>query len=244
MRTLIFTLAIVLGPAEARAGDETDPHRVRGMKAAVADIEKGRLRLYLPPAPAPLSQLEYARLLKKECGVEATAAGFGMTEGGESANEGYNDVMRVEIEHRFGAGILDRLQKRAEGSADGKESGMAVTVLKEWRPGSTDATDNDAWRKAPAGGVVAGPKEWAALWKAWYGDEEVPKVDFDKEILLVAAGGGPNIVRVEDLVLTDNGDLKFSCLITERGGDGFVGVILKVSREGVKTVNGKALPKE
>jgi hypothetical protein len=92
--------------------------------------------------------------------------------------------------------------------------------------------------------VVAGPKEWAALWKAWYGDAEVPKVDFDKEVILVAAGSGPNILAVEELVLSDKGDLKLGWSLTQRGGDGFVGVILKVSRDGVKTVNGKDLPKE
>jgi hypothetical protein len=244
MRTILFTLAIVLGLGEARAGDKPDPDRVKGLKAAVTDVETGVLRLILPPAPAPLSQLEYAKLLRTEYGVEATTAGFGPAEGGEKADGGYNDVMRAEIEHRFGAGVLDRLQKRAEDIADGRGAGVAMKVLKEWRPMSNDAKDNDAWRKAPEGGVVAGPKEWAALWKAWYGDEDVPEVDFDKEILLVVAGAGPNIVRVGDLVLSDKGDLKFACTITERGGDGFVGIILKVSREGVKTVNGKEMPKE
>ena len=41
------------------------------MRAAVADIEKGNLKQILPPAPAPLSQLESIKLLKKECGERA-----------------------------------------------------------------------------------------------------------------------------------------------------------------------------
>jgi hypothetical protein len=104
--------------------------------------------------------------------------------------------------------------------------------------------DNELWKDASKDGVIAGPKAWAKLWKTWGGDKDAPKVDFDKEIILVAAGPGPNIIKVDDLKLNDQGDLKFRWSITERGGDGFVAKLLKVSRAGVKTVNGKALPKE
>jgi hypothetical protein len=125
MRTLICALALVSGGLCSTAAEpiktKPDAERVKGMKAAVGDIEKGVLKLIFPPAPTPLSQLEYAKLLKTECGVEATVAGFDLTEGGEKANAGYNDVMRIEIEHRFGAGVLDRLQKRAEEIADGTD---------------------------------------------------------------------------------------------------------------------------
>jgi hypothetical protein len=104
--------------------------------------------------------------------------------------------------------------------------------------------DNDLLKQAPKEGVIADAKAWTKLWKTWGGDKEAPKVDFEKELVLVAAGPGPNIIKVEDLKLDDKGDLKFKWSITERGGDGFVAKFLKVSRQGVKTVNGKALPKE
>jgi hypothetical protein len=120
----------------------------------------------------------------------------------------------------------------------------AVKVEKKWKAGSTEKKDNDRWKEAPKDGVIAGPKAWAKLWKAWYGDKEAPKVDFKKEVVLVAAGSGPNIIQIEELKLSDKGDLQFKWSITERGGDGFVATILKVKREGVKTVNGKKLPKE
>jgi hypothetical protein len=77
-----------------------------------------------------------------------------------------------------------------------------------------------------------------------HGDEEVPKVDFEKEVVLVAAGPGPNILKVGELKLSDEGNLKFDWSITERGGDGFVATIVKVKREGVMTVNGEPLPEE
>ena len=98
--------------------------------------------------------------------------------------------------------------------------------------------------EALKGGVIANPKAWAKLWKTWGGDQEVPKVDFEKELVLVAAGPGPNIIMVNDLTLNDKGDLAFRWSITERAGPGITAKFLKVSREGVKTVNGKALSKE
>lgn len=120
----------------------------------------------------------------------------------------------------------------------------AVKVVEEWNATSADATDNDLWKKAPEGGVVAGPKQWAALWRAWFGGESVPKVDFDKEVILVVAGAGPNIIWVDDLALSDTGDLRFGWSITQRGGDGYVAAVRKVSRDGIRFVNGKALPSE
>src|SRR5262245_35710384 len=98
--------------------------------------------------------------------------------------------------------------------------------------------------EAPKDGVIADPMAWAKLWKTWGGDKEAPKVDFEKELVLVAAGPGRNIIQVEDLKLNDQGDLKFKWSITERAGPGITAKFLKVSREGVKTVNGKELPKE
>jgi len=257
MRTVICTLAIVLAVHAAPAADvkhKPDPDRLKGMKAAIADVEKGVLKLIVLPTPAPLWELEYHKLLQKECGVEVTTAGFSPAEGGEKANKGYDDVMTAEIEHRFGAGVLAKLQTRAEVNLreDGKtpppllplELSTKAKVLKQWNAWSPFAKDNDKWKLVPEGGLITSQKDWAKLWKEWYGEEEVPVVDFDKEVILVAAGGGPNTIKHAGPSLSDAGDLTFGCSITERGGDGFVGVILKVSRAGVKTVGGKELPKE
>ena len=105
--------------------------------------------------------------------------------------------------------------------------------------------DKKLLAEVPKDGVIAGPKAWAKLWKTWGGDGEAPKVDFEKELVLVAAGDGfANILTVEDLKLNDKGDLKFGWSITEIDSPGIAVKFLKVSREGVQTVNGKELPKE
>jgi hypothetical protein len=147
-------------------------------------------------------------------------------------------VRRLLVLAVFGV-VATGVASRAHSAED-----KTVKVEKEWKASSNEKKDSDLWKEAPEGGVVAGPKAWAKLWKAWNGDKEVPEVDFDKELILVFAGQGPNIIKIEDLKLTDKGDLQFRSSITERGGDGFVATILKVNREGIKTVNGKALPKE
>jgi hypothetical protein len=119
-----------------------------------------------------------------------------------------------------------------------------VKVEQVWKASSAAKKDNDLWKQAPKSGVIAGPKAWAKLWKSWNGDKEVPKVNFDKELVLVAAGLGPNIIEVQELKLSDKGELLFEWSITDKDGDGFVATMLKVSRAGIKTVNGKGLPKE
>jgi hypothetical protein len=157
MRMAICALAFVVAaglctvwawaapPEKAPDKTKADLDRLKGMKAAVADVEKGVLKQVFPPAPADLWQLEYAKLLKKECGVETTIEGFeDAPKGGPKATDSYNDVMRVEIEHRFGKGTLDRLRKRAEESAEKKDetpAGVQVFVHPEKLTAKDKLTD-------------------------------------------------------------------------------------------------------
>jgi hypothetical protein len=86
------------------------PERARAMKAAIADIEAGTLRqtLVYPFAP-PAFIGQYGDLARKEYGIEIHLTRDLIDDG-----NGYNDVMRVEIEHRFGHGVLTKLIERAE----------------------------------------------------------------------------------------------------------------------------------
>jgi hypothetical protein len=125
MRLLICVLALgvfggfVAAPARSDAPKaepvkkKPDANRLKGMKAAVADIEAGKLKLKSMPLPAPPWHGRYVELLKKECGVEwetvSEATADPIAEMG-----GYDDVMTAEIEHRFGKGILGKLLEKAE----------------------------------------------------------------------------------------------------------------------------------
>jgi hypothetical protein len=121
VRTVILAAVLVVfcgapagaGPSEVAQGGagkgKPSPGRLKGMKEALADVEKGSLKQLFPPAPFPPDHPEYVKLLKQECGVESEVDSKAVDE-----MNGYNDVMRAEIEHRFGRGILDQLQKKAQ----------------------------------------------------------------------------------------------------------------------------------
>src|SRR5436305_8890463 len=63
-----------------------------------------------------------------------------------------------------------------------------VKVTQQWRMESKTGKPN--WNVIPESGVVTNAREWERLWKAWFADKEVPAVDFNKEIVLVAGVQG------------------------------------------------------
>jgi hypothetical protein len=95
--------------------------------------------------------------------------------------------------------------------------------------------------KMPENGVITNARDFEKLVKAWKVAAKVPEVSFDKEIVLVAKTSGSRL-RLS-AVLDDKGDLKALGLGTRDLLPGFRYVIISVPRKGVKTVNGKELPK-
>jgi hypothetical protein len=117
-----------------------------------------------------------------------------------------------------------------------------VSVAAELKPTNTWSVvvkDEALAKKAPENGVLTEAKAFEALWKAYMGEEKLPKVDFDKDLVVVSlALGGPNRPRVFSAKLTD-GNLEVVAAATKIGGEGF-GVAFSVfPKEGVKKVNGK-----
>jgi hypothetical protein len=102
----------VAGADDAPAKAKLNEARLKGMKAAIADIEKGVLKEKHPPYPNAPAHIDYFNTLKKDYGV-AIEVVDNKTEDQRDERKGYNDVMRVEIEHRFGRGLLDKLWKKA-----------------------------------------------------------------------------------------------------------------------------------
>jgi len=109
----------VAEPRAEAARTKVNPQRLKGMKAAVADIEGGLLRMRQIPPPAPPWYSEYLELLKKECGLELINV--------DTSNDkvlaemhAYNDVMLLEIEHRHGKGILNKLGERVRKEYEAK----------------------------------------------------------------------------------------------------------------------------
>jgi hypothetical protein len=126
MRLFVCVLAVAafggLCTAPARPGPPTaepdkkqpNAYRVKGMKAAIADIEAGKLKLRSGALPDPSWHRRYVELLNEECRVDWETVTDKPTAKLIAEMGGYNDVMRVEIEDRFGRAILDKLRKKAE----------------------------------------------------------------------------------------------------------------------------------
>ncbi|HEY2840038.1 MAG TPA: hypothetical protein VGJ26_12865 [Pirellulales bacterium] len=112
-----------------------------------------------------------------------------------------------------------------------------VEPLAQWDAMLGDVALKEA---APKAGFLADEKAFSELWKAWRPGEDVPSVDFSKELIIVGVANGPNRAMVRPTI-DEAGDLKFTVVQTKRGGRGFGYAFLKMSREGVKTVNGQPI---
>jgi hypothetical protein len=105
----------------------------------------------------------------------------------------------------------------------------------EWSALVLDLKKRDA---APAKFFIADAEAWSKLWRTWRGDEQLPEVNFQKEILLVSTALGPNHVILKP-VLNPGGNVSLTLGQTVRGGPGFTYRIVSVPRAGVKSVQGQ-----
>jgi hypothetical protein len=116
----------------------------------------------------------------------------------------------------------------------GPVKGMPVKPLKQW---SGSVAEVSLMAGAPE--VIVSAQEMDKLWQAWKVEGPTPEVDFAQDLVLVLTTRG-SILRF-GAVLSDKGDLEVMGVTTKDLRPGFRHVIAQVSREGVKTVNGKAL---
>jgi hypothetical protein len=114
--------------------------------------------------------------------------------------------------------------------------------LKATNTWSGSVDDEKLAAEAPKNGVITSAKEFDKLVKAWKVAEKTPEVKFDKEIALVSTTPGSKLSL--SATLDDKGDVKVLGVATRDLRPGFRYVIITVPKEGVKTVNGKELPKE
>jgi hypothetical protein len=92
---------------------------------------------------------------------------------------------------------------------------------------------------APQAGFLADQATWKKVWSAWRPGQELPKVDFARELILVGTVPGPNRVIMRPTI--NSGNVRFLVAGTKIGGPGFGYQFLRISKEGVKSVNGKPI---
>jgi hypothetical protein len=121
--------------------------------------------------------------------------------------------------------------------SDARAEKKAVKLEKEWQ-GSID--DEALAKDAPA--VIADAKALEKLWRAWKIEGKAPTVDFKRKLIIITTTSGSKLRLSASL--DDKGNLEVLGMATRDLRPGFRYVITTVSREGVKTFNGKTLPKE
>jgi hypothetical protein len=122
-------------------------------------------------------------------------------------------------------------------SSDALAQRKAVKLSKEW---TGSVADESLAKDAPA--CITSAKGLEKLWMAWKITDKVPEVDFTKEIVILGTTRGSKLKL--GAALDEKGNLMVGGLGTQDLAPGFRYVIATVSKEGVKTVGGKELPKE
>jgi hypothetical protein len=112
-----------------------------------------------------------------------------------------------------------------------------VKFTKQWK-GSV--ADEGLQKKAPH--FITNADAFKKLWKAWGIKDELPKVDFRKEIVVIATTRGSRLAlsaRLDDL-----GNLQVLGLGTRDLRPGFRYVMGSMPRKGIKAVNGQKIKKD
>jgi hypothetical protein len=130
------------------------------------------------------------------------------------------------------AGLVGLLLAAAAPRAQAQKK--KLDVMQTW----SGSVDDDKLMKPP---FIASAKEFDALWKAWKVPGDVPKVDFAKNIVVAAYSVGSKL-NLAGATLDEKGNLEVLGFGTRDIRPGFRYVLGVVSREGVKSVNKKALP--
>jgi len=102
--------------------------------------------------------------------------------------------------------------------------------------------DETLAKKAPAAGVAVTKKGWDELLKAWDITKPPFEVDFDKHLVVIATSQGSTVKLTT--ALDNKGDLAVKVVGTADLRPGFRYAFQRLDRAGIKTISGKAVPKE
>jgi hypothetical protein len=140
--------------------------------------------------------------------------------------------------------------------------GVFVVVTCTWKAEHKELALTKSWKgergteelKAlPGGGCIDQPAAWKKLWRAWRGKEELPEIDFEQELVVVAARKGirsiyPLLTKEGDLLIgvaaeSDDSNVVGHTRAPRVADESFGYHIGVVNRAGVKSVGGKLLAK-
>lgn len=125
-------------------------------------------------------------------------------------------------------------------AATAQEPGGQLEILDRWQGTSRN---DDLRDEAPGRPFIVEQETWQRVWTAWRPRQEVPEIDFEQDLVLVATVRGPNRL-FGPVFLGPNGNVRMRLASTKVGGPGFGYLLMRVAREGIVSVNGKSIEEE
>jgi len=109
--------------------------------------------------------------------------------------------------------------------------------VKEWTGEVDDIKLEKEW---PNASPITNKEDFAKVWKSWNPKQDVPEIDFTKELVLVSS---QKIGKIYDLVLVDRGGGTYISTgsIERKQLKGFTFAFTVFKKASVKTINGKPL---
>ena len=132
--------------------------------------------------------------------------------------------------------VLSTLLVMTSISGQGELQKKKIEITKKWSGSVDDGNQKDA----PS--CLTSAKALEDVWKAWKIAGDMPKIDFTKDIVVAVYSSGSKL-NMTGATVDEKGNLEVGGFGTRDLRPGFRYVLGVVSREGVKTVNGKELPK-
>ena len=90
--------------------------------------------------------------------------------------------------------------------------------------------------EAPPKGFITNANDFAILWRLWRMAGEIPAVDFDKYLILVATARS-SVFQVRAVQVDERGDLRTVVVATPDVTSDYAVVLTLAERKGVKTIN-------
>ena len=106
--------------------------------------------------------------------------------------------------------------------------------IRQWKGLHPDLALKDL---CPENSLITDSEQLKKIWQLWRPDEDVPKIDFQSDGILVATVRGPNQMLINGLKV-ENGDLQFTTGSTRMAGPGFGYLLIQIPRTGIKSVIG------
>jgi hypothetical protein len=261
MRFPITVCVLLCVVTTASAADAT-PSRVKGevlIPAELASFAKHRLEIKLweyDPRKADAQATLFDELVVNDYAHtrgKETRTAFTL---GEKVNAGktnagrayYLTVFVTQADQRTHIGEKDGKPGLCKVLTEGNPNEVTLVLravaqkkpikpTKEW---SGSVADEKLAEGAPA--FLTNAKELAKLWTDWKLTDKPPAVDFQQELVVITTTRGSRLTLA--LTLDDKGDLRIGGIATRDLRPGFRYILATVRKEGVKTINGKELPKE